>query len=197
MITGEKIVALLCLPDLIKEGTISIMKQVSGNFKIKEFSDLNYFNECFKRDNYQVIITDATILLSGYKVLNNIKKANEGIVLIAIQYQLINQTLLNICDTVIPIDQQENESIRVIEQALSNYSLDRDSRSDILSDRESEVLKLLVTGFSGKEIADRLNISINTVITHRKNISQKTGIKSLAGLTIYAVTNKIISMKNL
>jgi DNA-binding CsgD family transcriptional regulator len=56
------------------------------------------------------------------------------------------------------------------------------------------VLKLLVQGSSNKEIADKLNISIHTVVSHRKNIIQKTGIKSQAGLTIYAISNKIISL---
>ncbi|MBQ8224913.1 MAG: helix-turn-helix transcriptional regulator [Bacteroides sp.] len=56
-----------------------------------------------------------------------------------------------------------------------------------LSVREIEVLTLLVKGLIHKEIADRLNISLTTVITHRKNITEKLGIKSLSGLTIYAV----------
>ncbi len=58
---------------------------------------------------------------------------------------------------------------------------------DVLSAREIEVAKLLVEGLINKEIAARLSISITTVITHRKNIFEKLGIKSIAGLTIYAV----------
>jgi len=68
---------------------------------------------------------------------------------------------------------------------------------DVLSEREIDILKLLTTGLANKEIADKLNISINTVMTHRKNISQKTGIKSVSGLTIYAVVKKLISLENL
>ena len=56
-----------------------------------------------------------------------------------------------------------------------------------LSAREIEVLVLLVKGLINKEIADRLNISLTTVISHRKNITKKLGIKSVSGLTIYAV----------
>lgn len=58
-----------------------------------------------------------------------------------------------------------------------------------LSLREIEVLQFLVKGLTNKEIADKLNISLTTVITHRKNIQEKTGIKSLSGLTVYAVFN--------
>ena len=56
-----------------------------------------------------------------------------------------------------------------------------------LSAREIEVLALITKGLINKEIADKLNISLTTVITHRKNIVEKLGIKSVSGLTIYAV----------
>ena len=56
-----------------------------------------------------------------------------------------------------------------------------------LSAREVEVLRLVVRGLINKEIADRLHISLTTVISHRKNITEKLGIKSVPGLTIYAV----------
>ena len=56
-----------------------------------------------------------------------------------------------------------------------------------LSPREIEVLVLLTKGLINKEIADKLNISLTTVISHRKNITEKLGIKSVSGLAIYAV----------
>ncbi|MGL4851176.1 MAG: response regulator transcription factor [Phocaeicola sp.] len=58
-----------------------------------------------------------------------------------------------------------------------------------LSAREAEVLVLLTKGMINKEIAEKLNISLTTVITHRKNITEKLGIKSVSGLTIYAIMN--------
>ena len=61
-----------------------------------------------------------------------------------------------------------------------------------LSAREVEVLVLIVRGLINKEIADRLNISLTTVITHRKNITEKLGIRSVSGLTVYAVMNGLI-----
>ncbi len=62
----------------------------------------------------------------------------------------------------------------------------------LLSERETEVLRSVATGYSNKEIADQLFISVNTVITHRKNITEKLGIKTIAGLTVYAIMNHII-----
>lgn len=62
-----------------------------------------------------------------------------------------------------------------------------------LSSRETDVLQLIVKGGTNKEIADKLNISLNTVLTHRKNITAKLGIKTVSGLTFYAIMNGIIS----
>ncbi len=62
-----------------------------------------------------------------------------------------------------------------------------------LSVRETDVLQLIVKGITNKEIADKLNISLNTVLTHRKNITSKLGIKTVSGLTFYAIMNGLIS----
>ena len=61
--------------------------------------------------------------------------------------------------------------------------------SDTLSNREIDVLKQIIKGLINKEIADELNISLNTVLTHRKNITNKLGIKTVSGLTLYAMMN--------
>ena len=63
-----------------------------------------------------------------------------------------------------------------------------------LSDREKEILVSVAKGMLNKEIADQYNISIHTVISHRKNITRKTGIKTVAGLTVYALLNGLIDI---
>lgn len=68
----------------------------------------------------------------------------------------------------------------------------RETTSTKLSSRETEVLRLIASGAINKEIAQSLNISINTVLTHRKNITAKLGIKSVSGLTFYAMMNGIV-----
>ena len=65
---------------------------------------------------------------------------------------------------------------------------------ELLSKREIEVLILITKGFINKEIAEELHISLTTVISHRKNIQEKLGIKSVSGLTIYAVMHGYINV---
>ena len=67
---------------------------------------------------------------------------------------------------------------------------------DALSDREKDVIISLVQGMSNKEIADHLCISVNTVITHRRNIARKLQIHSPAGLTIYAIVNGLVDISS-
>ncbi len=94
-------------------------------------------------------------------------------------------------------------AIRLLEQKLKNDDLsarissminNADSKES-LSEREKEIIVCLVQGMSNKEIANKLFISINTVITHRRNIVRKLQIHSLAGLTIYAIANNLIDKK--
>lgn len=66
-----------------------------------------------------------------------------------------------------------------------------------LTAREIEVLSLVVKGLINKEIADKLNIGLTTVITHRKNISAKLGIKSVSGLAIYAVMHGYVEVDSI
>lgn len=67
----------------------------------------------------------------------------------------------------------------------------------VLSDREIEVMNLIVQGFINKEIAEQLNIALSTVVTHRRNIMDKLGVKSVSALTIYAVTHGYVDISKI
>ena len=67
---------------------------------------------------------------------------------------------------------------------------------ETLSQREKEIVVCVVKGMTNKEIAEKLFLSIHTVITHRRNISKKLQIHSAAGLTIYAIVNKLVELSD-
>lgn len=72
---------------------------------------------------------------------------------------------------------------------------DRESKvcqKPLLTNRETEVLRLVTQGLMNKEIADKLGISLHTVISHRKNLTEKLGIKTVSGLTVYAMMHNLI-----
>jgi DNA-binding CsgD family transcriptional regulator len=85
-----------------------------------------------------------------------------------------------------------------VNEILNSFSTNQGKESDTeLTRREIEVLQLLTKGHSNKEIADHLFVSTHTVISHRKNISEKTGIKSASGLTMYAILKNIIDVADI
>lgn len=88
------------------------------------------------------------------------------------------------------IDRHADESdiIEAFNNFFNQFQNSYSAQSD-LSQREIEVLKLVASGLINKEIADTLQISINTVLTHRKNITAKLGIRSVSGLSVYAMMN--------
>ena len=77
---------------------------------------------------------------------------------------------------------------------ISNMINHNAESQETLSDREKDVIVALVQGMTNKEIANHLCISINTVITHRRNIARKLQIHSPAGLTIYAIVNNLVDI---
>ena len=85
-----------------------------------------------------------------------------------------------------------------VNEILNSFVVSQNKEADTeLTRRETEVLQLLTKGYSNKEIADQLFVSTHTVISHRKNISEKTGIKSASGLTMYAILKKIIDVSDI
>ena len=86
---------------------------------------------------------------------------------------------------------QSDVSVRI-----SNMINNNPGSQETLSDREKDVIIALVQGMTNKEIADHLCISVNTVITHRRNITRKLQIHSPAGLTIYAIVNNLVDISS-
>lgn len=93
------------------------------------------------------------------------------------------------------INELDSNGIERLQHAISHDPVHRhENENHHLTNRETEILRLIVQGLMNKEIAEQLNISLNTVFTHRKNIISKTGIKTVSGLTFFCIRNGLISM---
>lgn len=98
------------------------------------------------------------------------------------------------------INQPESQlakSLLMLQQRGHGQHRPQPAAAKVLSDREIEVLSLIVQGLINKEIADRLNIGLTTVITHRRNIMEKLGVRSVSALTIYAVMNGYVDINSI
>jgi DNA-binding NarL/FixJ family response regulator len=114
---------------------------------------------------------------------------------IAIVYQYVEPDTINSFDGILNIyDEGWGIPQKIMKIAENSQPKTDQSNDNIeLSDREKDVLVALSQGLTNKEIADKLYISTHTVISHRKNIVRKTGIKTVSGLTLYALFNNLIS----
>ena len=115
-------------------------------------------------------------------------------------------SVIHVFNTPLPID-APNQQISIldnkatlqekIEGALKNIHQVNMMETEELSPREKAILKEVALGLTNKEIAEKTYISTHTVISHRKNITRKLGIKTVSGLTVYAILNNIIHMDDI
>lgn len=184
--------------EIVFEGLSNILLQSDFYGMIKRLNDPAELENPILKDDFDIIILNPSVVQNKLKEFKRIKKNKPSICWFGVLYSFFdNDTLSQFDDTFSIIDPPEKilSIISYIEEKTNGTSLERNTET--LSERETDVLKQLINGLSNKEIADHLNISVHTVMSHRKNITQKTGIKSQSGLTIYAITQKIVSLNNL
>ncbi|MFV0467303.1 MAG: response regulator transcription factor [Dysgonomonas sp.] len=197
MPNSKKVLAIAETSYIIRKGLLYVLSQltnISKVIEIKELEDMNYQLNILKPD--AVIINP---MLLGHGSKQDIKqqlKLDKKTSVIALVYNMIDERFYRSYDAVIQINDSESKIEEIITNTL--YKENRtESEQDDLSDREKEILTSIVKGMSNKEIADHHNISIHTVITHRRNIARKLEIHSVSGLTIYAIINKLVDIKDI
>lgn len=147
---------------------------------------------------------DADLILLDIQVLDynsrkngkNLISANCDSPVAILQTCSIDDETLRAYDGAIGIYDDPTEIVRKMRNALQEERTGARPERETLSSREKEILVAVAKGMINKEIADQYNISIHTVITHRKNITRKTGIKTVAGLTVYALLNNLLDVNS-
>ena len=191
----DKRIIILHSSDIIRRGLISIIRS-SFNDNIIEVSSAEELQDYLNiRDRMILIMVDTEVPADEFmKYVGILKKKNKvrisGITGNGILYRG-SLPFTEQVDTSMPA----KELLARIGSLLDDGSgVSASGRSHKLTAREVEVLKLVALGHLNKEIADKLSISFHTVISHRKNITMKLGIKSISGLTVYAVINRLIDI---
>ena len=150
------------------------------------------FAQRIARSQPDILILNPTLLNTPPRMqLVSIQQARTSMAVVALVYQYVDPSLLSQFKTVLDIRERGSRVAQLLRQCRAPEAEDEEGYE--LSERETEVLVLLARGCSSKEIADKLNISVHTVNTHRKNITRKTGIKSVAGLAVYALLHNLVA----
>lgn len=147
-------------------------------------------------DRLLVKDVEAVIVGSQAAVGASLRSELQGVAVVLLSTTVVDEETLRQVDGVINIYDDEAALMRKVRTAVEQGETNPYSDSHDLSERERDVLILVAQGMANKEIADRLNISIHTVMSHRKNITHKTGIKSVAGLTVYALLNNLLDQSD-
>lgn len=178
--------------DIIVRGLSLIISESEQFCIVNTFSDVAKFqgHQVFKYAIDIVIINPALV---SYGKSGSIRTLFPEARLVALLYNYTDMETLAQFDESIAIYDKPSKITHTLEQSATNNEPGK-SGTDIgdLSDREKEILVAVAKGMINKEIADLHNLSIHTVIAHRKNISRKTGIKSASGFAVYALLNNLI-----
>lgn len=179
---------------IIAEGLCKILQPSAEADVVGIYPTLRDFAERRVARNIEVVIVGSQAVRGGESVRGSVAELGTTIVLLATT--MVDEEVLRQVDGVINIYDNEAALLRKLRAAIEQVQTNPYSDSHDLSERERDVLILVAKGMANKEIADRLNISIHTVMSHRKNITHKTGIKSVAGLTVYALLNNLLDQND-
>ena len=186
----EKEIAIIDNNSLARLGLQSLLEEIIPDFTIRTFGS---FAELMADTPYMFVHYFVSTQIYLEHTTFFLQKKNQTVVLCNAETQAqlsgvlslnINQDEQHLVKSILLLHQHGHHKGHPHVHPANSYQM---PLQNDLTMREIEVLSLVARGFINKEIANKLNISLTTVITHRKNITEKLGIKTVSGLTIYAV----------
>lgn len=181
---------------------------------IKTFTNGNKLLQEIDTLNPDIVLTDISMPeIDGYELTKKIKEYNDNIHVIALSMSgsianinkmldvgISGYVLKNVGNTELTeaihkvIQGKMHFSDEVMEEMVKNKHTKQEKQREQtkFTERELEILKLIIEEFNNAEIADKLFISERTVETHRKNMIRKFNTKTIVGLIKYAMDNKLV-----
>ena len=178
---------------IIRSGLIAVLKRLTSlSIDVAEISDIHTLVAQLCKFKPDVLIIDPSQL--GVFSLQRLRKevGHPEIKIIALQNTMVDSMTLKHYDEVVSI----YDSLETIKDKLERIIVTEETTNpkQELSVREKEIVVCIVKGMTNKQIADHLILSTHTIMSHRRNIVSKLQIHSPAGLTIYAIVNKLVEI---
>ena len=179
---------------IVAAGLLKVFEELNQIHVVSVVDNLDDLNDKMIIHNPDMLIVNP--LMMGYTNNNLIKQITQAYpetICIALVTTFIDKNFLRYFREVIELsDNKQKVANKIFNLINNNDDSSSQNESVDLSNRETDVLICVAKGMTNKDISDMLNISVHTVITHRKNIVKKTGIKSVSGLTVYALLNNLV-----
>lgn len=174
---------------IIIKGLTSILEE-SGRFNIiDKLPNHNRAESVISENRIDLLFLNPALIDNFYEIIT--KNPALKVISVISNNDKINNDIF--FDNIKIIDRKADIVLN-LENIYKNIIDNTESENKEISKREISILRLVALGYTNKEIAEELFISPHTVITHRKHITKKLGIKTVSGLTIYAVLNNIIDL---
>lgn len=170
---------------IVLKGLATIIHKIENSCEIISVSSAESLAEVIYKNKPDIVLYESSL----YSIVADIE---EDIVLVRVDG---NNQVITTDEKVIQLSTPGKELTAMLENIIKEFqNSDSGKNTDELSDRENDIVRHVAIGYTNQEIADKLFISMHTVITHRKNITRKLGIKTVSGLTVYALINKLVQM---
>lgn len=182
---------------VIRQGLKSLFEEQAPELSVTAtFGDFQAFRKNVPDAIFDMILVNPTIINfhKAFDVRPLFSDYSDAI-LVAILYGYVDSETLGSFDGSLDIYDDGEKITTKLKKLTKNFTNQQNGNKNDgidLSDREKEILVAVAKGMTNKEIADKHHISIHTVTSHRKNITRKTGIKTISGLTIYAIFNGLL-----
>lgn len=178
--------------DIVRVGLQNILSNDGCYNFLAHSSDTLSIEERIQTLQPDLLIINPTLLTTPARLqIATIQQIKPSMAIVALVYQYVDPMVMQLFKSQIDIREKQNRISSILKNEVHRIESPSDDSDYELSDRELEVLILVAQGLSSKEIANKLNISVHTVNSHRKNITHKTGIKSVAGLAVYAMLHNL------
>ncbi len=183
---------------LLRSGIESLVNELPGILMngVFEGNEKN-LHEKIKKLKPQIVIIDPDSLRESFIELTSNLQQDPDIKIIGLLKQNCPDNIKSRFKQFLYISNSKYELQQRLQKIAGKRSTVNKNEKGPLSKREIIILKEVVKGMTNQEIADKLFLSIHTVMTHRKNIIKKIGIKTVSGLTVYALMNNIVEMNEI
>ncbi len=185
---------IICEPsEIVANGLSETINGMAGFAVVQRVDTPDRLSEKILAVDANILIVNPILLgFSERNLPSQLIKEYPHLTVIAMVTTYMEEQVLKQYNGIIELNDSKLKIINKLNQIIQTDDKTEKNDDVELSKREIDVLVAVAKGMMNKEIADRMNISIHTVISHRKNITRKTGIKSVSGLTVYALLNNLI-----
>ncbi|MBU8891451.1 MAG: response regulator transcription factor [Bacteroidales bacterium] len=179
---------------LIRKGLVSVIDKIPDTQLVQQIENEEEFLAFTNNSEIDYVIINKTFL-KNIALKEAIKQLSENSGIIVLTDNSSDKFTEIIHRGIIYLNDSQSIILKNIKEITGSNTVNGKSGiPEEISKREADILKNIALGYSNKEIAEKLFISTHTVVTHRKNITRKLGIKTVPGLTIYAIINKLIDI---